>query len=231
MSDSQPTSKERLLLRQLLDAIHVAWTSRQLSNAWMERDGIAKLLLDADIAAAPPHSNSEAARAAHEPGMLQQQELYSKDGRGIAILTPAGFAALDRYHEMTDRIEQLIGENDRLRASQPPVVTPDPEAMGRAVLGVQQFADDYVEGYEQLGEDDQGREGYYTPSDVERALILDAVNGLIADEDFITAAGIEYTERQKRRAAEGHCLECGCPRGQHYVKCSSATKCEGRSDG
>jgi hypothetical protein len=51
---------------------------------------------------------------------LQQQDLYTKDERGIAILTPAGFAALDRYHEMTDRIEQLIDENDRLRAAHEP---------------------------------------------------------------------------------------------------------------
>jgi hypothetical protein len=44
------------LLRRLLDAIHVAWTSKQLSNAWMERDGIAKLLLECDRAAVKPTS-------------------------------------------------------------------------------------------------------------------------------------------------------------------------------
>lgn len=53
----------------------------------------------------------------HQPSHKPQpQELYDRDERGIAILTPAGFAALDRYHEMTDRIEELITENDRLRA-------------------------------------------------------------------------------------------------------------------
>lgn len=43
---------------------------------------------------------------------LQPQALYTKDKRGVAVLTPAGFAALDRYHEMTDRIEELNQERD-----------------------------------------------------------------------------------------------------------------------
>lgn len=57
----------RVLLRQLLNAIHIAWTTRQLSNAWMERPEIPKLLLDADRAAAPPHCNPERTAQPPEP--------------------------------------------------------------------------------------------------------------------------------------------------------------------
>ena len=47
--------------------------------------------------------------------------------------------------------------------------------------------DEYLEGYEFLGEDDQGREGYSTPNEKESMLIYDAIQGLIADDDFTNA--------------------------------------------
>lgn len=82
---------------------------------------------------------------------------------------------------------------------------------------VQTFADQYVEEYElRDAEDANGNTGDYTPNERERMLIQDAVNGLIADEDFLTIAGRAYIERQQRRRAEGRCLGCGAPAGEHW---------------
>ena len=82
---------------------------------------------------------------------------------------------------------------------------------------MQAFADEYVEGYElRDAEDANGNTGDYTPSEREQMLIQDAVNGLIADEDFLTIAGRAYLERQAQRRAEGRCLGCGAPVGEHW---------------
>ena len=87
-------------------------------------------------------------------------------------------------------------------------------AAGRSM---QTFVDEYVEGYElRDAEDANGNTGDYTPNERERMLIQDAVNGLIADEDFLTLAGRAYLERQALRRAEGRCLGCGAPVGEHW---------------
>lgn len=78
----------------------------------------------------------------------------------------------------------------------------------------QQFADDYVEHYEM-----EADEGTYHPSERERFLIEDAINGLIGDEDFCDLIANEVLERQERRAAAGDCLGCGAPKGTHWGQC------------
>lgn len=78
----------------------------------------------------------------------------------------------------------------------------------------QQFADDYVEHYEL-----EADEGTYYPSEQERLLIKDAINGLIGDEDFCDLIANEVLERQERRAAAGDCLACGAPNGTHWGQC------------
>jgi len=45
----------------------------------------------------------------------------------------------------------------------------------------------FVEDYEMVGEDEGGRDGCYTPNENERALITDAIMGLLSDDDFIAA--------------------------------------------
>ena len=86
-----------------------------------------------------------------------------------------------------------------------------------AAQSMQTFADEYVEGYElRDAEDANGNTGDYTPNEREQMLIQDAVNGLIADEDFLTIAGRAYLERQAQRRAEGCCLGCGAPAGEHW---------------
>lgn len=44
---------------------------------------------------------------------------------------------------------------------------------------------EYVAGYEMIGEDETGREGTYTPNEMERGLIIDAMNGLLAEPEFL----------------------------------------------
>lgn len=44
---------------------------------------------------------------------------------------------------------------------------------------------EYAEDYELYGEDDHGREGTYTPNETERGLIIDAIHGLLADDEFM----------------------------------------------
>lgn len=78
----------------------------------------------------------------------------------------------------------------------------------------QEFADEYVERY-QLEAD----EGTYTPNETEQMLIADAVNGLIADEEFCDLVAMEVVVRQARRIAAGDCLGCGAPAGEHWGTC------------
>ena len=104
-------------------------------------------------------------------------------------------------------------------------------AAGRSM---QTFADEYVEGYElRDAEDANGYTGDYTPNEREQMLIQDAVNGLIADEDFLTIAGRAYLERQAQRRAEGRCLGCGAPAGEHWgvrPECSAQASTNDRLD-
>ena len=44
---------------------------------------------------------------------------------------------------------------------------------------------EYADDYELRGEDDHGREGTYTPNETERGLIIDAIHGLLADDEFM----------------------------------------------
>jgi len=51
----------------------------------------------------------------------------------------------------------------------------------------EQIVQDYVAEYEMCGEDEEGRDGIYNPTDVERYMILDAVRGLLAEPEFVAA--------------------------------------------
>ncbi|WP_336235708.1 hypothetical protein [Achromobacter dolens] len=55
-----------------------------------------------------------------------------------------------------------------------------------------QIIDDYIQEYELRGEDDEGRDGVYSPTDTERYMIVDAIYGLLAETEFIAAiAGMQ----------------------------------------
>lgn len=51
---------------------------------------------------------------------------------------------------------------------------------------VETAIDEYVDGYEMIGEDESGRDGSYTTNGDERALINDAIHGLLADREFMS---------------------------------------------
>lgn len=51
----------------------------------------------------------------------------------------------------------------------------------------EQVIQDYVAGYEMCGEDQDGRDAIHTPTEGERALIIDAIRGLMAEPEFVAA--------------------------------------------
>ncbi|CAB3868020.1 hypothetical protein LMG26686_02811 [Achromobacter mucicolens] len=51
----------------------------------------------------------------------------------------------------------------------------------------EQVMQDYVASYELCGEDQDGRDAIHTPTDGERALIIDAIHGLMAEPEFLAA--------------------------------------------
>lgn len=58
--------------------------------------------------------------------------------------------------------------------------------MKSPVVALEAMVKEYVDGYELRDcESADGRIGDYTPNERERMLILDAIQGLIADEEFI----------------------------------------------
>lgn len=58
-----------------------------------------------------------------------------------------------------------------------------------------QIAQEYVADYEMCGEDEEGRDGVYNPTDVERYMILDAVRGLLAEPEFIAALAAQVPQQ------------------------------------
>lgn len=50
---------------------------------------------------------------------------------------------------------------------------------------VEKFIDEYANSYEMIGEDDEGREGTYNPSEGEIYMISDAIRGLLDDDEFL----------------------------------------------
>lgn len=84
--------------------------------------------------------------------------------------TAAGLLAGDDMHTM------LVPAIERLRAYA------ETERDWTAIdAAIRQYLDDY----ELIGEDDDGADACYTPTQRERVLIHDAINGLLADEHFM----------------------------------------------
>lgn len=50
---------------------------------------------------------------------------------------------------------------------------------------VGQIVDDYIQEYELRGEDEEGRDGVYSPNETERYMIADAIYGLLANDEFM----------------------------------------------
>ena len=57
----------------------------------------------------------------------------------------------------------------------------------KALEAMESIVEKYVEDYEAVTEDEDGREGIYQPTKEERYLILDAIDGLHAEDEFVRA--------------------------------------------
>lgn len=59
----------------------------------------------------------------------------------------------------------------------------------------EQVMQDYVADYEMRGEDQDGRDAIYTPTEGERLLIIDAIRGLLGEPEFIAALSGSQQEK------------------------------------
>lgn len=81
---------------------------------------------------------------------------------------------------------------------------------------LQQYVDDWLLGSEVLGEDEQGCEGELVQTERDSYMRTDAVNGLIADEEFLDMAVEARMYQRATRRAEGCCEICGHVTGGHW---------------
>jgi hypothetical protein len=84
---------------------------------------------------------------------------------------------------------------------------------------------DYVDQHEIPDcEDGDGNTGTYSPTEWERTVVMDAIQGLVGDEEFTDAfiAAHEYTKATRRAA--GECERCGRTLPDHWGGCSTARK-------
>lgn len=89
---------------------------------------------------------------------------------------------------------------------------------------------DYVDGYELRDcEDADGNTGDYDPNEHERGLIMDAIQGLIGDDDFMDkiAEAREFTKANRR--ADGECESCGRKLPDHWGSCRQSTSACGET--
>lgn len=80
-----------------------------------------------------------------------------------------------------------------------PKLDPAAAALDAALKALDVAIDEHVEGYEMYGEGDAGREGTYTPTEYERLLIEDAIQGLLADEAFVETFNTWQDQVRKAR--------------------------------
>lgn len=79
---------------------------------------------------------------------------------------------------------------------------------------------DYVDRYELCDcEDADGNTGDYSPNEHERGLLMDAIQGLIGDDEILDKLfeAREYTRKVRREA--GECEHCGRLLPDHWGSC------------
>lgn len=97
----------------------------------------------------------------------------------------------------------------------------DDHPLAVAMKAAMAHIDDYIDSYEMECDD-----GTYHPKEMERALIRDAIYGLVDTDEFQRLARAEITEREKLRQSEGDCVICGCRLPQHWGGCSAMSEGE-----
>jgi hypothetical protein len=90
--------------------------------------------------------------------------------------------------------------------------------------------EEYVDGYEMCDcEDANGNTGDYCPTEMERGMILDAIQGLIGDKEIINKLLEAHEFTRAYRRANGECEDCGRVLPEHWGACSAEGKSESRS--
>ena len=87
----------------------------------------------------------------------------------------------------------------------------------------------YVDDYElRDAEDESGNCGDYTPTEHERMLILDAINGLICEEGFVETMFQARQLTHEARKADGQHPCCGAGlEHPHYWQCVNSPAAQG----
>lgn len=82
-------------------------------------------------------------------------------------------------------------------------LAPSPAPAARDWQAVQAAIDEYLEGYERRLD-----EGCHTPAEFEKSLLVDAIAGLMADDDFINALYSAVTAPPRRKACRRYADRC-----------------------
>lgn len=91
--------------------------------------------------------------------------------------------------------DSKIGEAWNRRA--PPAAVESQERRQAEWGALSKVLDEYTDYYELRGEDESGRDGIYSPSDQERLMLRDYIEGLLADETFIATFSQCYPVRSR----------------------------------
>lgn len=81
---------------------------------------------------------------------------------------------------------------------------------------------DYVDRHEIPDcEDADGNSDDYHPTEWERVVVMDAIQGILGDDEILDKIfeAREYTKKVRREA--GECEHCGCKLPEHWGGCSS----------
>lgn len=99
-------------------------------------------------------------------------------------------------------------------------VTETPAPIDTPWTRLDEAVEDFIDSYELVDcEDDQGRTGDYTPTENERLLISDCLQGILADEDLLELIVAARAHTRAARRAEGCCEACGSPPPEHFGRC------------
>ena len=79
---------------------------------------------------------------------------------------------------------------------------PAPKVEPAHPTDLEKVIDDYIEYYEMHGESEDGRDAIYTPTENDKALLKDAILGLLVDTDWDAAWGAHIDSLVSARAAK-----------------------------
>jgi hypothetical protein len=168
-------------------------SDEQLIDAWsMEAHGIPKQLwfTRKEVLALLARFGT---RPAAEP-VLPDDFISSVKRLAFAARTSGGTAGRDDgLCRALDRVEAMLEAIDlpewQAMASQRSAAEPSQSgSAGEADWSkIESIVDEFVDGYEMIGETADGRDACYTPNERERLLLRDCIAGLLAEPEFLAA--------------------------------------------